>query len=237
LALVEDGAHAPGASLEGRAAGAWGDAGCFSFFSNKNMTTGEGGMITTARDDVAAKARLLRSHGMTTLTLDRHRGHAFVYDVEEAGFNYRMGEINAALGLVQLARLGERNERRRALVQRYRSRLSGDPQIGLPFQAARGQPAHHIMPVLLPNRVDRIRVMAALRDSGVQTSVHYRSVDTFRGYVDGGLGPCEYLRRTHRIADAELTLPLYPSLEFEAVDFVCEALLHAVPAGRLDAHR
>src|SRR5262249_37992626 len=103
LAVVEDAAHVPGASLDGRALGTWGLLGCFSFFSNKNMTTGEGGMITTDRDDLAERARRLRSHGMTTLTLDRHKGHAFSYDVTELGFNYRIGELNAALGLVQLA--------------------------------------------------------------------------------------------------------------------------------------
>ena len=105
LALVEDAAHAPGARLDGRAMGGWGDCGCFSFFSNKNMTTGEGGMLTTDREDVVDRVRRLRSHGMTTLTLDRHKGHAFSYDVIDVGFNYRTGELNAALGLAYFAAL------------------------------------------------------------------------------------------------------------------------------------
>ncbi len=85
LAVIEDAAHAHGASLEDRALGTWGDAGCFSFFSNKNLATGEGGMLITDRDDIAEKVRVLRSHGMTTLTWDRHHGHAYSYDVVALG--------------------------------------------------------------------------------------------------------------------------------------------------------
>src|SRR5262249_42959753 len=124
LPVVEDAAHAVGASLQGRALGAWGDLGCFSFFSNKNMTTGEGGMLTTNSGDLAERARLLRSHGMTTVTLDRYKGHASAYDVVDLGYNYRMGELNAALGLVQLVALEERNAQRKKWVERYRRRLS-----------------------------------------------------------------------------------------------------------------
>ncbi len=107
LAVIEDAAHAPGAQLDGRAMGTWGDAGCFSFFSNKNLAVGEGGMLVTGRADLAEKIRLLRSHGMTTLTWDRHRGHASSYDVVALGYNARIDEIHAALGLAQLAKLPE----------------------------------------------------------------------------------------------------------------------------------
>ena len=139
LVVVEDVAHAPGANLDGRAMGAWGDAGCFSFFSNKNMTTGEGGMLTTDRDDLAERARRLRSHGMTTLTLDRHKGHAFSYDVVDLGYNYRMTELNAALGLCQMDRLAGGNAARGRWVKRYRERLHGVAGIAVPFSATRGR--------------------------------------------------------------------------------------------------
>ena len=107
LAVIEDVAHAPCVSLDSVALGAWGDIGCFSFFSNKNMTTGEGGMVTSRRPELGQRLSWLRSHGMTTLTLDRHKGHAFGYDVVALGYNYRMSELNAALGLVQLAMVRE----------------------------------------------------------------------------------------------------------------------------------
>lgn len=121
VAIIEDNAHGPLADAwmdeEGRvqALGTIGEIGCFSFFSNKNMATGEGGMVVTRDKQLADKLRLLRSHGMTTLTLERHRGHAYSYDVVEEGFNYRIDELRAALGISQLARLcGEQPQARRS---------------------------------------------------------------------------------------------------------------------------
>ena len=102
LIVIEDAAHAVGSDLQGRKMGTWGDMGCFSFFSNKNMTTGEGGMLVTDNEAYTHRAHLLRSHGMTTLTWDRHMGHAWSYDVVDLGYNYRIDEIRAALGMVQL---------------------------------------------------------------------------------------------------------------------------------------
>jgi len=113
LSVIEDAAHAVGSELNGRKLGTWGDAGCFSFFSNKNITTGEGGMVVTNDDAVAEQLRILRSHGMTTLTWDRHQGHAWTYDVVALGYNYRIDEIRSALGRVQLGRLEQNNSRRR----------------------------------------------------------------------------------------------------------------------------
>ena len=87
------------------------------------MTTGEGGMITTNNDELATRIRLMRSHGMTTLTLDRHKGHAFSYDVVELGFNYRIDEIRSAIGIEQLKKLPSDNNRRRELSKMYRENL------------------------------------------------------------------------------------------------------------------
>jgi dTDP-4-amino-4,6-dideoxygalactose transaminase len=228
LAVVEDVAHAPCASLDGTALGAWGDAGCFSFFSNKNMTTGEGGMVTTRRPELAEKLGWLRSHGMTTLTLDRHKGHAFGYDVVALGFNYRMSELNAALGLVQLKYVRERNARRGELVAAYRKRLAQVPSLGLPFSAFRGEPAFHLMPVLLPEGVARFDVMTSMREAGVQTSIHYRPIDTFTAYVEAGLGPSAQVPMAHAIGARVLTLPLYPSMTLAQVDLVCSVLARAI---------
>src|SRR5205814_8472894 len=105
LAVIEDAAHAPGATWRGRMCGTIGRVGCFSFFSNKNLPIGEGGMIVTDDPELAQRMRLLRSHGMTTLTWDRHKGHAHSYDVVVPGFNYRLDEVRATVGLVQLRRL------------------------------------------------------------------------------------------------------------------------------------
>lgn len=228
--VIEDVAHAPGAHIGGRAMGSWGDFGCFSFFSNKNLTIGEGGMVTTNRDDVIVRLRRLRSHGMTTVTLDRHKGHAYSYDVTELGFNYRMSELNAALGLVQLADLGPRNAQRRQLVGHYRTRLSAIPRLSVPFQRARGEPAYHLTPVLLPQCADRSRVIDRLRAAGIQTGIHYRPVDTFTAYQEARLGSSPQLSFTHDIGDRQLTLPLYPSLGEKEVNYVCEHLTQTLRA-------
>ena len=130
LAVIEDAAHAPGASWRGRMCGTLGDVGCFSFFSNKNLPTGEGGMVVTNDDALADRIRLLRSHGMTTLTWDRHRGHSGEYEVVAQGLNYRFDELRAAIGLVQLRRLQKLNAARSRIVARYRAearRCQRDP--------------------------------------------------------------------------------------------------------------
>jgi dTDP-4-amino-4,6-dideoxygalactose transaminase len=224
VAVIEDVAHAPCVSLNGIALGAWGDAGCFSFFSNKNMTTAEGGMVTTRRPELAEQLGRLRSHGMTTLTLDRHKGHSFDYDVVALGYNYRMSELNAALGLVQLARVRERNAKRGALVAAYRLHLATVNGLGVPFARQCAESAYHLMPVLLPAGTDRHQVMSALRDAGIQSSIHYRPVDTFTAYIDAGLGPSEQVPLTHTIGERVVTLPLYPSMRIDQVVYVCTAL-------------
>lgn len=229
LKVIEDVAHAPGASLEGRAAGNWGDAGCFSFFSNKNMTTAEGGMLTTNHEDVAKAAQRLRCHGMTSVTLDRHKGHNFSYDVTDLGYNYRMSELNACVGLVQLEHLTERNAKRAALTACYRHTLAARGLVGVPFDKAPGNASFHIMPILLPAHVERSAVMAGLRDRGIQSSIHYRPIHTFSNFVGTG-GDRHPLPLTDMIGGRELTLPLYPSMTEQQVELVCDTL-HSLIGG------
>jgi dTDP-4-amino-4,6-dideoxygalactose transaminase len=225
LIVIEDAAHAPGATLRGRACGTFGLGGCFSFFSNKNLPVGEGGMVASDDDDFAERVRLLRSHGMTTLTWDRHRGHAGGYDVVAQGFNYRLDEIRAAIGIVQLGRLREENEARSRLVASYRATLDGAKGLSFPFNLeANGiTSAHHLAVVLLPEGSDRERVRADLADHGIQTSVHYPPVHLFTQYREtGGRRP---LPRTEAVAARLLTLPLYAHMEDAQVNVVAEALL------------
>jgi dTDP-4-amino-4,6-dideoxygalactose transaminase len=220
LLVLEDAAHALGSTFDGRACGTLGDAGCFSFFPNKNMTTGEGGMVVFDDEAAAARARRLRSHGMTTLTWDRYRGHASDYDVVELGFNYRLDELRAALGLVQLSRVDELNEARARLFARYRERLAGGPYV-VPSFGGRGRPAHHLAPVLAGTQEERDRARARLRERRIQTSVHYPPVHRFTQYRSRS----ERLPEAEAIADRLLTLPLHPNLDEEDVDEVCAALL------------
>ena len=109
IGLIEDVAHAPGAEIYGRSCGVFGDISCFSFFSNKNLSVGEGGMLAARSEALNQRLRNLRSHGMTTLTLDRHKGRARTYDVTEPGLNYRMDEMRSAIGSVRLKKLRQGN--------------------------------------------------------------------------------------------------------------------------------
>jgi len=226
LYVVEDCAHSPGASCPEGMTGTIGDIGCFSFFSNKNLSTGEGGMVVTNRDDLAARLRLLRSHGMTTVTLDRHKGHAFSYDVAECGFNYRSCEINAAVGRIQLKKLTAKNARRKELVELYQHRFASQEKV-IPFfrfVGAGDASAYHIFPVLLPAGCDRNVFMAAMRDRRVQTSIHYRPVHTFTAYA----GMKARLPVTEGISTRLVTLPLYPTMSNEQVDSVVADLMDIV---------
>jgi dTDP-4-amino-4,6-dideoxygalactose transaminase len=224
LAIIEDAAHAVGSTLDGRMLGTWGDIGCYSFFSNKNMTTGEGGMLVTGNEIYANRMRIMRSHGMTSLSWDRHQGHAWSYDVVELGYNYRIDEMRAALGRVQLARLEQNNNRRKELTGLYRE-LMGElaPQVIVPFEGALGVSACHILPAILPKGMDRIQFMEKMKESGIQTSIHYPPAHQFRIYQDKKHSPAS-LAMTEEIAGREVTLPLYPGMSDEDVKTVVEAV-------------
>jgi len=229
LTVLEDSAHAIGSQLEGRTLGTWGAIGCFSFFSNKNMTTGEGGMLATDDDALAERLRLLRSHGMTSLSWDRHQGHAWSYDVVDLGYNYRIDEMRAALGRVQLQKVSAGNERRRHLTNLYRERLDEQAsQVQMPFAEARGTSCYHILPVLLPPGTDRIRFMEGLKSHGVQTSIHYPPVHHFRVYEEEWRKRGASLPLTEEAAARQVTLPLYPSLRDEQVGWVVNAVREAL---------
>ncbi len=228
LHVVEDAAHAPGSELNGRRMGIWGDVGCFSFFSNKNLTTGEGGMVVTNDDKLAEKLRILRSHGMTTLTWDRHKGHAWSYDVVALGYNYRSDEIRAALGRVQLSKLERNNTCRRELSLLYRKCLQElAPAVVVPFHQHRGISAGHIMPILLPEGSDRTRFMESMKSQGIQTSIHYPPIHKFQAYADDARSYLS-LSVTENIAAREVTLPLYPTLSEADVNTVAHAVRDAL---------
>ena len=227
LKIIEDAAHAVGSKLGDRSLGTWGDMGCFSFFSNKNMTTGEGGMIVTNQDEYSRRLHLLRSHGMTSLTWDRHKGHASSYDVVDLGYNYRIDEIRAALGIAQLRKLELNNERRRHLTQVYRDALQEfAPQVTVPFAHPAGISAAHLMPILLPPGANKMNFMENLKTQGIQTSFHYPPIHTFTAYQ--GSQEKVSLSNTEEIAEREITLPLYPTLREDDVLTVVRAIANAL---------
>jgi dTDP-4-amino-4,6-dideoxygalactose transaminase len=237
LYVVEDVAHAPGAGCwatlpgDGQGAGSErvfkqcgsiGDIGCFSFFSNKNLTTGEGGMLTTDNDALADRIKLLRSHGMTSLTWDRDRGHSFSYDVTASGFNYRIDEMRSALGLVQLRKLKANNQRRAEAVNRYHEKLAALEGLILPFAQYDGTSSYHLMPIVLSADEQRPVLTEFLKMRGIQTSMHYPPIHQFTYYRS--CTPPVTLPVTEQLGRRLVTLPLYPHITSQQIDAVVAAI-------------
>jgi dTDP-4-amino-4,6-dideoxygalactose transaminase len=224
LVLIEDCAEAIEAQVDdkGRQVGTIGDLGAFSFFSKKQLCVGEGGMVTTAKDHLAAKVRQLRSHAMTSGTWDRHRGHDPAYDIVDIGFNFRIDEPRAALGLSRLPRLRQDIDRRRAIVRSYREQLAGTPGIELAWgeiDVERG--SHFAFPVLLPNRAARDAFRAQLKQDGVQTT-WYPALHSFADYEH--LRPDGGLRGAEQAAERHCALPLSCTMDQDAVATVVETV-------------
>lgn len=233
--VIEDACHSPGGHFQGtkartRRLGSLGEIGCFSFFSNKNLATGEGGMVVTDRDDLAATIRSLRSHGMTSLTWDRDRGHAATYDVTAHGFNYRIDELRSAIGREQLRKLPAGNQRRRDLTRAYWEALDPLEQRGwiLPFRSrfangALEQSACHLVTLVAPDPVARWQAADRLRAAGIQSSLHYPLVPGLSAFASQA-GP-HPLPVATAYAARTLTLPLYPALTMEQVAEVARILV------------
>ena len=186
------------------------------------MTTGEGGMITTNDDVLANKIMLMRSHGMTSGTLDRHKGHAFSYDVTELGHNYRIDEIRSALGIVQLNKLEENNKKREVLTRQYRDKLADVSWLNFPFKDQYYKPAYHLFPTLLSPEVKRQDFMEYLRSKGIQTSIHYPPIHLFSFYRQKFSTKEGDLPLTETVSRREVTFPMSPLLIKSEIDYITE---------------
>jgi dTDP-4-amino-4,6-dideoxygalactose transaminase len=226
--VVEDCAHAPGAMDGERYLGTWGSTGCFSFFSNKNLTTGEGGMIIAADDKLAARLRRLRSHGMTSGTWQRYNERPSDYDVTEPGWNYRIDELRSALGLVQLGKLARSNARRLELTATYRHALKETPGVEIAFAEHRGATACHLLPLVTRDDPQKQAILSGLSGTGIQTSHHYPPIHLFSYYAERfGFRP-GMLPQTESFAAREITLPLHPGLTRETVEEIAGVIRDAL---------
>ncbi|HEY1832907.1 MAG TPA: DegT/DnrJ/EryC1/StrS aminotransferase family protein [Solirubrobacteraceae bacterium] len=227
IALIEDVAHAPSATLKGRKLGTWGQSGAFSFFSNKVLSVGEGGLLCTDDDDVAAFVRSRRSHAMTSGTWDRHSGRTDTYDVVALGFNYRLDEPRAALLLSRLGRLEADIARRRELTIRYRELLAGVDGIIVPFSGDDiAGSSCYVIPIMLERDGTQGQVSAELRERGIQTSIFYPAIHRFSAYQSRFPGIS--LPVTELASRTELTLPFYPHMTHADQDRVVAALAEVV---------
>lgn len=222
LKVIEDTSHGPMSDYKGKKLGTIGDIGCFSFFANKNISTGEGGMFVTNDNEYFEKAKLLRSHGMTSLSYERAKGHSTSYDVVDLGYNYRIDDIRSAIGIAQLHKLKGDLDRRRELRELYIKKLSKINEIIIPFKDYTEFCSNYIFPIVLKdsNVQKRELVRDHLHQHGIQTSVHYPAVHRFSIYKK----PIAHLPRTEYVADNEITLPMYSNLNEADINYIVSNL-------------
>lgn len=232
LRVIEDAAHALPAHRDGRLVGAWDSDACvFSFYANKTITTGEGGMLVTRNPEIARRARVMRSHGFDRDAFDRFNriGASWSYDIVALGYKYNLTDLAAAIGLVQLGRAHDFQKRRQAVAERYLDALANLP-IRLPARAPRdGLHAWHLFPISVrpEARCSRDQLIVRLGDAKIGVSVHYRPLHhmTYWRNQPGGAG--EFPNADRYFAGA-LTLPLYPDMSFDEVDEVVAVIRDAL---------
>jgi dTDP-4-amino-4,6-dideoxygalactose transaminase len=241
LKIVEDAAHAVGSAryLEGRGmtrVGTIGDLSCFSFYATKNITSAEGGMITTEDDALAERVAVASLHGMNRDAWKRYdRSGSWFYEINDVGFKYNLSDVHAAIGVAQLARADEFMRRRGEIARAYGEQLGKEPALELP----RGEPgiehAWHLYVVRLRTdqlRIGRAELVEMLRERGVGTSVHCIPLNTMHFYQQ------RYGYRTGDFPVAEdvysrcLSLPIYPAMSEEDVAYVSETLLALIREAR-----
>lgn len=226
LYVIEDACHGPLSEYRGKKLGTIGDIGCFSFFSNKNISTGEGGMVVTNNEDLYNRIRLARSHGMTTMSYQRASGHATSYDIGSLGFNYRLDDIRAALACAQIGKLRDDLKKREQVRKKYEQGLESIRDIIIPYKGNRNYVSNYIFPVLLRNsdRDKREQFRNILQQNGIQTSVHYPAVHRFSVYRDINAE----VPKTEYVSDNEVTLPMYAALTEPEIEYICHHVKKAL---------
>ena len=236
IRIVEDAAHAFPAKIGGSMVGAIGDATCFSFYANKTITTGEGGMLTTNDEAVARRARTMRLHGIDRVVWDRFTSEkpSWEYDVVAPGYKYNMPDINAAIGLAQLERAWDFQRERLRCARYYLKALAGMAHLDLPVShSALEDQAWHLFPVVLKpgSGIGRNRCVELLAERGIGTSVHYKPLHRMSYYRDTyRLKPEDY-PNAERIWQGCFSLPIFPTLTDDELEYICAVLAGILEAG------
>lgn len=221
LYIIEDACHAPNCYYKGKALGTWGHAGCFSFYTNKNITCGEGGIILFRDARHARTAETLRAHGMSRSMNERATG-APSYTIEQWGYNYRLDDLRASLGVSQLRKLDEENTKRRQLSECYKRTLEHITQITLPFKEGDKASSYHLQPILLKdNGLTNYELAERLKKKGIGTSMHYPPIHKFPAMEPYSRSP---LPLTEAVTERELTLPMHGRMNETHVRYIADSL-------------
>jgi len=213
LKIIEDCAHAIGTFYNSKHVGTLGDTGCFSFYPTKNITTAEGGMVTTNSKKIAEKVRQLRSHGMSKSLKSRYSsGYPWVFDITEPGYNYRLDEIRAALGISQLKRIKKINELRKKATIYYHSKLKNIPGIVLPDMVNDKTHSYHLytIKVTKPFKLSRNQLFKKLKQAGIRTTVYWMPIHKYSAFRK--FANLSNVKNTSKTYNEILALPLFPNI-------------------------
>ena len=224
LFVIEDAAHAIGAEYDGKKIGTFGTTTCFSFYATKNITTGEGGAITTNDDELADKLRVLRLHGISKDAWKRYSEKgSWYYEIEECGWKYNMTDIQAALGIHQIKKLDKFIEIRRRCAKNYNEELKKIDGIITPYEKSNVKYVYHLYPILLQN-YNRDEFIEKMQEKGIGCSVHFIPLHMHPfykntlGFKKGNFPNAEW------VYEKEVSLPLYPKMKEDDVRFVIETV-------------
>ena len=225
LKVIEDCAHAVGTFHKSKHVGTLGNTGCFSFYPTKNITTAEGGMVTTNSKEVAEKVRQLRSHGMTKSLKSRYSSeYPWIFDIVEPGYNYRLDEIRAALGITQLKRIKKINELRKKASMYYHKNLQNIPGIILPDMVSDKTHSYHLYTIRVakPFKLSRNQLFKKLKDNGIRTTVYWMPIHEYAAYRK--FSKKSNVVNTAKIYDEILALPLFPNISKKHQDAVIKVI-------------
>jgi len=213
LKVIEDCAHAIGTFHKSKHVGTLGSTGCFSFYPTKNITTAEGGMVITNSKQIAEKVRQLRSHGMTKSLKNRYSSeYPWIFDIKDPGYNYRLDEIRASLGITQLKRIKKINELRRKASSYYHENLQNIPGIILPDMVKDKSHSYHLYTIRIksPYKLSRNQLFKKLKDDGIRTTVYWMPIHMYTAY--NKFTNQSNIKNTSKTYEEILALPLFPSI-------------------------
>ena len=225
LKVIEDCAHAVGTFHKSKHVGTLGNTGCFSFYPTKNITTAEGGMVITNSEKIAEKVRQLRNHGMTKSLKSRYSSeYPWIFDIKQSGYNYRLDEIRAALGITQLKRIKKINELRKKASSYYNKNLQNIPGIILPDMVNDKTHSYHLYTIRVrkPYKLSRNQLFKKLKDNGIRTTVYWMPIHKYTAYRK--FVKTSNILNTAKIYDEILALPLFPNISKKHQDAVIKVI-------------
>ena len=225
LKVIEDCAHAVGTFHKSKHVGTLGNTGCFSFYPTKNITTAEGGMVITNSEKIAEKVRHLRNHGMTKSLKSRYSSeYPWIFDIKQSGYNYRLDEIRAALGITQLKRIKKINELRKKASSYYNKNLQNIPGIILPDMVNDKTHSYHLYTIRVTKlyKLSRNQLFKKLKDNGIRTTVYWMPIHKYTAYRK--FVKTSNILNTTKIYDEILALPLFPNISKKHQDVVIKVI-------------